>query len=157
MQDHLINFSIAMQLNLGPAILLVAKGKANVFKPRRKTFTALYMTWQFFILLPSGFLLPGEAHRRGLYTFRYTHRARRRCSHTHQVTVFQRILQTEFDRVHSQFFSEFVHLHFRHEQSLRRAEPAEGSTWHVVCINTIHISFYIRDVIRASRCNSRIP
>ena len=45
---------------------------------------------------------------------------------------------------------------FGHEQSLRRAESAEGRAGHVVGVHAVHIRFYIGDEIRSRGCDGGI-
>ena len=47
----------------------------------------------------------------------------------------------------AEFFGEFVHLHFSHEQRLWRAKSAECCAWDVIGIHPIYISFHIGDEI----------
>src|SRR4030095_9340835 len=78
------------QSPLCPAVVLIAKGETNIFESSRETFAAFQMRCAaFFFFL---FFLPFKPITRNFYTFRHAHRAWRRCSHTHWVTIFQCVL-----------------------------------------------------------------
>ncbi len=146
MQHHTLDLAVAVDLDLCPAVLLVAEGEADVLEAGGKAATADRGPWTVH-RFPSSVLIPAKLLCRRLNTLHHADRARRRCAHAHCVAIPQRVLQAELHRVHAKFFGELVHLHLGHEQGLRRAKAAEGRAGDIVGVNAVYIRFDVGDGI----------
>src|SRR5215203_7560749 len=94
MQYHVVDLTVAMDLDLCPAVLLIAKGETNILETSGKTATACSGRWTMVHGRWSNVgLIPPKTISRRFNALHYTDRTRRRRTHAHRVAVTQCVLQ----------------------------------------------------------------
>src|SRR5215204_1897852 len=88
MQHHVVDLTVAVDLDLCPAVLLIAKGETNIFETGGEAATTcggrrtmVHGRWSTVGPIP-----PKTISRR-LDALHHAHRARRRRAHAHRVAI----------------------------------------------------------------------
>ena len=138
---HSFDFAVAVDFHFGPAVFLIPERKPDIFESCRETTpTEEMLSFLFFLFSfrhsssriwspPPPSLYDADRTWGGVPT-------------PIVVAIAQGILQAEFQRIHAEFFGEFIHLQFGHVQGLWRAETAERRARHIIGVDAIHIRFY---------------